>query len=42
MKITGEQKKILMRYRDKAYVMSILCSECSDYDARITISLNFH
>ena len=27
MKITEEQKKLLTQYRDKAYVMSILCSE---------------
>ena len=35
MLINEEQKKLLIQYRDKSYVMSILCSECSDYYNRI-------
>jgi len=41
MKITEEQKKLLTQYRDKAYVMSILCSECSDYYSRINNFFKF-
>jgi len=41
MKITEEQKLLLTQYRDKAYVMSILCSECSDYYSRINNFFKF-
>ena len=41
MVITEEQKKLLIQYRDKAYVMSILCSECSDYYSMINNSFKF-
>ena len=36
MLITEEQKKLLIGYRDRCYVMSILCNECSDYYNRIS------
>jgi hypothetical protein len=41
MLITEEQKKLLIGYRDKAYVMSILCSECSDFYNRISNFFKF-
>lgn len=41
MKITEEQKKLLIQYRDKCFVMSILCSECSDYYSRINNFFKF-
>ena len=41
MLINEEQKKILIQYRDKSYVMSILCSECSDYYIRISNFFKF-
>jgi hypothetical protein len=41
MKITEDQKQLLVQYRDKAYVMSILCSECSDYYSRINNFFKF-
>jgi len=31
MVITDNQKKLLLQYRDKSFIMSILCSECSDF-----------
>ena len=41
MLINEEQKKLLIQYRDKSYVMSILCSECSDYYNRISNIFKF-
>ncbi len=29
--LTEQQKKLLLGYRDKSYIMSLLCSECSDF-----------
>ena len=41
MLINEEQKKLLIQYRDKSYVMSILCSECSDYYNKINNMFKF-
>lgn len=41
MKINEEQKKLLLQYRDKSFVMSILCSECSDHYSRINNIFKF-
>ena len=41
MKITEAQKKLLFQYRDKCFVMSILCSECSDYYSSINNFFKF-
>ena len=41
MLITEEQKKLLIGYRDRCYVMSILCNECSDYYNRISNFFKF-
>ena len=41
MKINEQQKKLLIQYRDKAFVMSILCSECSDHYSRINNLFKF-
>jgi hypothetical protein len=41
MPLSDEQKKLLIQYRDKSYVMSILCSECSDHYSRINNFFKF-
>ena len=39
--LTEEQNKLLQRYRDMAYVMNILCSECSDFYSLINNIFKF-
>ena len=36
-----EQNNLLLKYRDMAYVMNILCSECSDYFSLINNIFKF-
>lgn len=36
-----QQKKLLIRYRDMTYVMSVLCSECSDFYSLINNIFKF-
>jgi len=39
--LNEQQKKLLVGYRDKCYIMSILCSECSDHYSRINNFFKF-
>ena len=39
--LNEQQKKLLIGYRDKCYIMSILCSECSDHYSRINNFFKF-
>ena len=39
--LTIEQKELLLKYRDMAYIMNILCSECSDFYSLINNIFKF-
>ena len=40
MSLSTEQIKLLQGYRDKSYILSVLCSECSEYYSFIRSCIN--
>lgn len=39
--LNDQQKKLLFQYRDKSFIMSVLCSECSDFYSLINNIFKF-